>query len=95
MLWSDRTARWRSGDVLPWTRTGLLDNRPAVIVAASGGLPIGSPMDHASTWLQTFLGFLGISDVTTVAADGLNTAPELAIEKARSRIDDLDLSQLR
>ena len=38
---------------------------------ASGGTPMGSEIDFMSRWLVLFLGFLGISDVEMVAADGI------------------------
>ena len=44
-------------------------------------------MDLASTWLTTFLGFLGLTDVTVVAADQLNVDPEGAVAAARERVD--------
>jgi FMN-dependent NADH-azoreductase len=47
---------------------GLLTNKKAIIVTASGGVPIGSAMDHLTPQLTTFLGFLGIIDVTMVHA---------------------------
>ncbi len=45
---------------------GLLTGKKAIIVTASGGVPIGSPADHMTPHLTTFLGFLGITDVTIV-----------------------------
>lgn len=47
---------------------GLLTGKKAIITAASGGVPIGSPVDHMTAHLKTFLGFLGITDITVVTA---------------------------
>lgn len=45
---------------------GLLTGKKAIVVTASGGVPIGSDLDHLTPQLTTFLGFLGIADVTIV-----------------------------
>ncbi len=41
-----------------------------IIVFASGGVPLGSEVDFASGYLKHILGFIGITDVIIVAADG-------------------------
>jgi FMN-dependent NADH-azoreductase len=90
--WADLVARagttFRDSEAGP---KGLVPDRPTYIVAASGGVPIGSPADHSSTWLTSFLGFLGITDITTVRADGLDVEPEPALDAARARVDELAL----
>ncbi|MBV1908069.1 MAG: NAD(P)H-dependent oxidoreductase [Kangiellaceae bacterium] len=80
--WVDLVARARltfrytdSGPV------GLLENKTAYLVMASGGVPIGSEMDLATKYLIQFLGFIGITDVRVVDAtkvDLANKEPELA-----------------
>ena len=40
-------------------------------MAVSGGVPIGSDMDFMSPWLKFLLGFLGITDVEMITADGI------------------------
>lgn len=50
---------------------GLLSGKKAIVAVASGGVPIGSPVDHATPHLKTVLGFIGITDVTFVLADEL------------------------
>jgi FMN-dependent NADH-azoreductase len=90
--WADLVAR--AGTTFQYTASGpegLVPNKPVYIVVASGGVPVGSPMDLSSTWLTTFLGFLGLTDVTVVAADQLNVDPEAAIAAARDRVDALEL----
>ena len=57
------TFRYESGGPV-----GLLTSKKAIIVAASGGVPIGSAADHMTPQLKTFLGFLGITDTTIVTA---------------------------
>jgi len=90
--WADLVAR--AGTTFRYTERGpegLVADKPVYLVVASGGVPVGSPMDQASTWLRTFLGFIGLTDVTVIAADGLNTDPEGAIETARRRVDEVSL----
>ena len=65
---------------------GLLTGKKAVIVVASGGTTVGSDIDFASGYLKHVLGFLGITDVETVAADQLMAGSEDRIAAARDRI---------
>lgn len=50
---------------------GLLSGKKVIVAMASGGVPIGSPVDHATPYLKTVLGFIGITDVTFVNAADL------------------------
>jgi FMN-dependent NADH-azoreductase len=91
--WADLVAR--AGTTFRYTESGpegLVPDKPVYIVVASGGVPVGSPMDQASTWLRTFLGFLGLTDVTVIAAEQLNVDPENAIEAARRQVDEVRLA---
>lgn len=70
--WADLVAR--AGTTFRYTATGpegLLTGKRAYLAIASGGTPVGSDFDFMSRWLTFFLGFLGISDVTIIAADGI------------------------
>jgi FMN-dependent NADH-azoreductase len=70
--WADLVAR--AGTTFRYTPTGpegLLEGTRAYIAVASGGIPVGGDFDFMSRWLTFFLGFLGISDVTLIAADGV------------------------
>jgi FMN-dependent NADH-azoreductase len=70
--WADLVAR--AGTTFQYTATGpegLLNGKKAYLAIASGGTPVGSDADFMSRWLTFFLGFLGISDVQIVAADGI------------------------
>jgi len=91
--WADMVAR--VGETFHYTETGpqgLLEDRPAYIIVTSGGVPVGSDMDWATGWLKQFLGFIGISNVTVVAAGSLNTDPEAATAAARQSVADLVLA---
>lgn len=65
---------------------GLLADRPVYLVMATGGVPVGSPVDFASGYLKHIFGFLGISDVRIVAADRMVVEPEASLAKARDEI---------
>lgn len=47
---------------------GLLQNKTAYLVMASGGVPIGSEMDLATKYLKQVMGFIGITDVKVIDA---------------------------
>ena len=53
---------------------GLLSGKRAIIVAASGGVPIGSAEDYATPHLRHVLNFIGITDTTTFVAGDVITA---------------------
>lgn len=60
---------------------GLLENKKAYVVLASGGTGIGSDIDFAGRYLKHLMGFLNITDVTVIAADQLlkfDPEPKLA-----------------
>lgn len=68
--WIDMVARARM--TFRYTENGpvgLLKDKKAILVMASGGVPIGSEMDLASKYLKQVLGFLGITDVTLIDAN--------------------------
>ena len=70
---------------------GLLKGKRAFIVFASGGVPLGSEVDFASGYLKHILGFVGITDVTVIAADG-HLIDGDAVNRATSAIDGLKLA---
>ncbi|MFM7350235.1 MAG: FMN-dependent NADH-azoreductase [Erythrobacter sp.] len=71
-LWADLVAR--AGTTFRYTPggpEGLLKGKKAYLAIASGGTPMGADFDYMSRWLIFFLGFLEITDVELVAADGI------------------------
>jgi len=71
--WADLAAR--VGETFRYTAAGpvgLLKNKKAYVVIASGGTRVDSEIDFLTPWLRHFLGFIGIKDVTVVSADALN-----------------------
>ncbi len=88
--WIDLVAR--PGETFKYTDVGpegLLTGKRAIIVYASGGVPKGSDWDYASGYLRHFLGFIGITDVTIVAADAMAKDPDATIARAKGEIEAL------
>ena len=56
----------------------LLKGKKAIIVTSRGGFVAGTAYDFQEPYLRTILGFIGITDVTFVHAEGVNEG-----EKAR------------
>ena len=65
---------------------GLLKDKKAYLVVATGGVPVGSPVDFATPYLRHVLSFVGITDVEIIAAEKLNTQADDAMDAARARI---------
>ena len=47
---------------------GLLDGKKAIVAVASGGVPVGAPMDFATPHMEQVLKFVGVSDITVHTA---------------------------
>ena len=69
-------------------RTGTSNSNPAVTVA-SGGVPVGSPVDFATPYLRHALAFVGIDDIEIVAATGADRDNGEALDQARAKIAEL------
>ena len=76
---------------------GLVAGKKAVLFLASGGVYSDGPYkpyDFQVTYLRAILGFIGITDVTVVRAEGLSMGPESAtkaVADARAQAAALDL----
>jgi FMN-dependent NADH-azoreductase len=55
---------------------GLLQGKKAYVVATRGGKYSGTPQDLQSAYVRQFLGFIGITDVEFVYAEGLALGEE-------------------
>ena len=66
---------------------GLLKGKRAIIAYSAAGTPMGSDMDFASGYLRYILGFLGITDVTFVAADRLAMDRDAGLARAQEALD--------
>lgn len=79
----------RAGVTFKYTETGpvgLLEGKRAIVVIATGGTPVDSEIDFATPYLRHVLGFIGIHDVTVIAADRQMVDADAAIAKATDGI---------
>ncbi|MGB2246232.1 MAG: FMN-dependent NADH-azoreductase [Alcanivorax sediminis] len=88
--WIDHVAR--AGITFRYTENGpqgLIENKPVTILAARGGLYAGTENDTVTPYIKLFFGFVGITDVEFVFAEGLNMGDETkakAMDEARAAI---------
>ena len=96
--WIDHVVR--AGRTFHYTAEGpkgLVTGKKAVLFLASGGVYSEGPYkpyDFQETYLRGILGFIGITDVTVVRAEGLALGPDAAakaVADARARAAALDL----
>ncbi|QJD91984.1 FMN-dependent NADH-azoreductase [Duganella dendranthematis] len=72
---------------------GLVTGKKVVVFVASGGVYSEGPAaayDHITTYLRAVLGFLGLTDVTFIVAEGVAMGEEAvanALAKNRAEID--------
>ena len=95
--WIDRIAQ--PGRTFHYTEKGpigLAGARRVIIASSRGGIYAGTPaetaLDHQEAYLRAFLGFIGITDVTIIRAEGVAYGPEArakALAEAQVRIDAL------
>ncbi|MFM9974918.1 MAG: FMN-dependent NADH-azoreductase [Beijerinckiaceae bacterium] len=60
--------------------------KKVIIVATSGGVPVGSGYDLATPYLRHVLGFIGLTDVEVIAADQQMTLGASQTDKAKAEI---------
>ncbi len=68
---------------------GLLQDKRAFVLTARGGVYAGGPLDQQEPYLRQVLGFIGITDVTFIHAEGLNMGGDVAeqgLAKARRQL---------
>ncbi|WP_455203910.1 FMN-dependent NADH-azoreductase [Kaarinaea lacus] len=85
--WIDLVAR--AGLTFHYTENGpqgLLQNKKAYVILASGGTAIGSAIDFASGYLRHVLGFIGINDVEIISAERLNVNQNESLTVAQQQI---------
>ncbi|MEI2418200.1 NAD(P)H-dependent oxidoreductase [Orrella sp. JC864] len=74
------------------TPQGLVTGKQVIVLVSRGGQALGTPVDTATPYLRTMLGFLGMDDVTVIAAEGVKMGQESldrALGQARGRIETL------
>ncbi|MDE2359044.1 MAG: NAD(P)H-dependent oxidoreductase [Betaproteobacteria bacterium] len=85
----------RAGVTFRYTENGpvgMLTGKKAYVFATRGGLYAGTPRDLQTAYVRDFLGFLGITDVEFVYAEGLAISDadrEAALAHAAIEIDRL------
>ncbi|KVE43258.1 FMN-dependent NADH-azoreductase [Burkholderia sp. BDU5] len=57
---------------------GLIKGKKVYVVSARGGKHVGMPTDSQTPFLQTFLAFIGMTDVTFIYAEGFALGPDAA-----------------
>jgi FMN-dependent NADH-azoreductase len=86
--WADLVAR--AGRTFRYTEqgpVGLLTGKKVYLAVASGGTPVGGEIDFFTPWFKFFLGFIGITDVTIIAADGiLGAGGEEKVAEAKAQV---------
>ncbi len=88
--WLDHVLR--AGVTFQYTAAGprgLLEGKRAFVLTARGGVYAGGPFDQQEPYLRQALGFIGITDVTFIHAEGLNMggdAAEQGLTKARNQL---------
>lgn len=89
--WIDAIAR--AGVTFRYTENGpegLLTGKQAYLGFARGGIYRGTETDTQTAYLQTVLGFVGITDLGLVYAEGLNMGDEAAASGFAQARADLD-----
>lgn len=85
----------RSGETFQYTENGpegLLEDKPVYIFAARGGIYQGTDADSQTGYLNTFLGFIGLTNTHFVYAEGMamgGDKKKVALEKAKQQITEL------
>ena len=91
--WFDHVAR--AGETFKYTEkgaVGLLTGKKAYVFAARGGVYAGTPNDWQTQFVRFFLGFIGITDVEFVYAEGLaisEAARNAGLAAANERMETL------
>jgi FMN-dependent NADH-azoreductase len=95
--WIDRIAQ--AGKTFRYTAAGpegLAGGKRVIIVSTRGGQIHGTAaetaLDHQESYLRTVLGFMGITDIQVLRAEGIGMGPEarqLALAAAHGRLHEL------
>ncbi|RUO29310.1 FMN-dependent NADH-azoreductase [Aliidiomarina sedimenti] len=92
--WVDRIAQ--AGRTFRYTENGpegLLTGKRAYIASARGGFYSegeASALDHQESYLKTVLGFIGITDVIIIRAEGVNISDSQRQESIQAASKDID-----
>ena len=87
----------RAGMTFKYTATGpvgLLTGKKAIVLATRGGFYFGTDKDTQTKYVKDFLGFIGITDVEFIYAEGLAISSEqkaMSLELANDIIEAMSL----
>lgn len=71
---------------------GLVKGKRAIVISSRGGIHKDTPTDLVTPYMQTMLGFIGITDVNVVLAEGIAYGPEVAAkahDDAKAALDSI------
>lgn len=96
--WFDRIAQ--AGRTFKYTATGpvgLAGAKKVIVASARGGFystsEAGQAMEHQESYLKVIFGFMGVTDISFVRAEGLGLGPEAretAVQGAKAQIEALE-----
>lgn len=96
--WIDRIAQ--AGRTFKYTATGpvgLAGDKKVIVASARGGFystsEAGQAMEHQESYLKVIFGFMGVTDVSFIRAEGIGMGPEArtkAVEAAKAEIQALE-----
>lgn len=92
--WIDRVAV--AGRTFRYTEKGpegLAGNKKVIIASGRGGIHSGAASDFQEPYLKFVLGFLGITDVEFVRAEGVNYSPQHRADAMASALASIPLPQ--
>ena len=89
----------RAGETFRYTEkgaVGLVTGKEVYVFTARGGLYDGTPRDTQTPYIREYLGFLGMSEIEFVHAEGLaisEASKQQGIARAQAQIDRLPLRE--
>ncbi|MGX5731724.1 FMN-dependent NADH-azoreductase [Pseudoxanthomonas beigongshangi] len=92
--WIDRVAV--AGRTFRYTEKGpegLAGNKKVIIASGRGGIHSGAASDFQEPYLKFVLGFLGITDVEFVRAEGVNYSPQHRVDALASALASIPAPQ--
>ena len=92
--WIDRVAV--AGRTFRYTEKGpegLAGNKQVIIASGRGGIHSGAASDFQEPYLKFVLGFMGITDVEFVRAEGVNYSPQHRVDAMASALASIPVPQ--
>ena len=66
---------------------GLLKDKHVDIIITTGGVPLKSPVDFVSGYLEQLFGFVGINQINIIAADQMSIDADASFNQALDQIE--------